>query len=63
MFTLDHVMIETDYPEEMAKKFSENFQLPYAWPFSEGEDYSSVGVNFGQINIEFVKFKLRSAFF
>lgn len=40
MFALDHIMIETDYPEELAKEFSETFELPYAWPFSEGKtDY------------------------
>ncbi|WP_409179029.1 hypothetical protein [Brevibacillus fortis] len=59
MFTLDHVMIETDDPEKLAKEFSEAFELPYAWSFSEGKEYSSVGINFGQINLEFVKFKLR----
>ena len=59
MFTLDHIMIETDYPQKLAKVFSETFGLPYAWPFSESKDYSSVGINFGQINIEFIKFKLR----
>ncbi|WP_324824778.1 hypothetical protein [Sinanaerobacter sp. ZZT-01] len=59
MFTLDHIMIETDYPQKLAKEFSEIFELPYAWPYSESKDYSSVGINFGQINIEFIKFKLR----
>jgi hypothetical protein len=59
MFILDHIMIETDYPEELAKEFSEIFELPYAWPFSDGKDYSSVGINFGQINIEFIRFKHR----
>lgn len=59
MFTLDHIMIETYYPEKLAKEFSETFELPYAWPFSEGKDYSSVGINFGQFNIEFIKFQLR----
>ncbi|KAF5052566.1 hypothetical protein DSECCO2_407430 [anaerobic digester metagenome] len=59
MFTLDHIMIETDYPQKLAKEFSEIFELPYAWPFSESEDYASVGINFGEINIEFIKFKLR----
>lgn len=59
MFTLDHIMIETDFPEKLAEEFSKAFQLPYAWPFTEGQDYSSVGINFGQINLEFIKFKLR----
>ncbi len=54
-FNLDHIMIETDDPEKWAKEFSEAFELPYAWPFSEGKDYSSVGINFGQIIIEFIR--------
>ena len=59
MFTLDHLMIETDDPQKLAKEFSETFELPYAWPYSESKDYASVGINFGQLNIEFIKFKLR----
>lgn len=59
MFNLDHIMIETDDPEKWAKEFSEAFELPYAWPFSEGKDYSSVGINLGEINIEFIRFKHR----
>ncbi len=49
MFTLDHIMIETDCPQKMAKEFSEIFELPYAWPFSESEDYASVGINSGKL--------------
>ncbi|WP_210404907.1 hypothetical protein [Hahella sp. CCB-MM4] len=33
--------------------------MPFAWPLTEKDEYTSVGVNFGDINIEFISFRVR----
>jgi len=58
-FRLDHIMIETDRPEEVARAFSSALRLPYAWPLMESADYSSIGVNVGDCNLEFIQFRKR----
>lgn len=59
MFRIDHLMVEVDDPFEAANNVSEELGLPFAWPLTEKEEYTSVGVNFGSINIEFINFKVR----
>lgn len=59
MFKLDHLMVEVDEPEIVAISIAKKFGLPFAWPLTETADYSSVGINFGDINIEFIKFRKR----
>ncbi|MEZ5503461.1 MAG: hypothetical protein R3E50_12720 [Halioglobus sp.] len=52
-------MIEVDDPLEVANIVSEKLGLPFAWPLTEKEEYTSIGVNFGSINIEFISFRVR----
>lgn len=59
MFSLDHIMVETDNPEELAKQVSQKMGLPYAWPLIDKEAYQSIGVNAGDVNLEFIDFKRR----
>ncbi|MDW6094577.1 hypothetical protein SBX64_18705 [Vibrio rhizosphaerae] len=59
MFELDHLMIEVDDPQHAANHVSETLGLPLAWPLTEKDEYTSIGVNFGDINIEFIRFRVR----
>ncbi len=59
MFRIDHIMIETTNPLESANTVKERFALPFAWPLLEADDYSSVGINFGALNFEFIDFRRR----
>lgn len=59
MFKLDHLMIEVDDPQQTANRVAEFMGLPLAWPLMAKEEYISIGVNFGDINIEFIKFNVR----
>jgi hypothetical protein len=52
-------MIETANPERDAKAFVDKLQLPNAWPLTNTNDYSSIGINLGVFNIEFIHFKVR----
>ncbi|SMS00144.1 hypothetical protein VIM7927_01385 [Vibrio mangrovi] len=59
MFEIDHLMIEVDNPADVANQVAERLGLPLAWPLVEKDEYISVGVNFGDINLEFINFKVR----
>lgn len=59
MFEIDHLMVEAEDPLMVANAVSERLGLPLAWPLIEKEDYTSIGVNFGSINIEFINFRVR----
>jgi len=59
MFEIDHLMIEVDDPLKKATHVAEQLGLPLAWPLTEKAAYSSIGVNFGDINIEFISFRTR----
>ncbi len=59
MFEIDHLMIEVDDPLKAAKNVAEQLGLPFAWPLMQKEEYTSIGVNFGAINIEFINFSVR----
>ncbi len=59
MFEIDHLMIEVDDPLKVASHVSEKLGLPFAWPLTEKEEYTSIGINFGSINIEFISFRVR----
>lgn len=59
MFRIDHLMVEVDDPFKVANTVSEKLGLPFAWPLTEKEEYTSIGVNFGSINIEFISFRVR----
>lgn len=59
MFKLDHLMVEVDNPQQAANDVVEMLGLPLAWPLIEKDDYTSIGVNFGDLNIEFIRFNVR----
>ncbi|CAG9296482.1 VOC family protein [Celerinatantimonas diazotrophica] len=59
MFELDHLMIEVDDPQKVASEVSSQLGLPLAWPLMAKDEYTSMGVNFGDINIEFIRFNVR----
>ncbi|WP_428242736.1 hypothetical protein [Gynuella sp.] len=59
MFEIDHLMIEVDDPLTTATQVSEQLGLPLAWPLTEKDEYTSIGINFGDINIEFIHFRIR----
>lgn len=58
-FEIDHLMIEVDDPNKVAEEFCNKFGLPLAWQYSQSSDYDSIGINFGDINIEFINFRKR----
>lgn len=59
MFEIDHLMIEVDDPLKVASNVAERLGLPFAWPLMKKDEYTSIGVNFGDINIEFINFRVR----
>ncbi|MGI0117484.1 hypothetical protein, partial [Zooshikella sp. RANM57] len=59
LVNLDHLMIEVNDPYESAMRVSDRFGLPLAWPLIEDDKYTSVGLNFGELNIEFINFNVR----
>lgn len=56
---IDHLMIEVDDPQAAYGEFQAVFSLPQAWPVTETEDYTSVGIHFGNVNIELIHFRRR----
>lgn len=59
LLKLDHLMVEVAQPEATANNIAQQLGLPFAWPLLESENYSSIGINFGDINIEFIRFNKR----
>lgn len=59
MFEIDHLMIEVADPQKAANEVSTKLGLPLAWPLMVKDEYTSIGVNFGDINIEFIRFNVR----
>ena len=49
MFEIDHLMIEVDDPLKIGSNVAEHLGLPLAWPLTEKDEYTSIGVNFGDI--------------
>lgn len=56
---VDHLMIEVDDPQSAYELFEKEFALPQAWPLTSSERYTSIGINFGNANIELISFKER----
>lgn len=59
MFEIDHLMVEVSDPLKAAKNVAKRLGLPFAWPLMKKDEYTSIGVNFGDINIEFINFRVR----
>lgn len=56
---IDHLMIEVDDPQAVYQDFYNTFALPQAWPLMTGDRYTSIGINFGNANLELIAFKER----
>lgn len=56
---IDHLMIEVNDPQASYDDFYKEFALPQAWPLMTSERYASIGINFGNVNIELISFKER----
>jgi hypothetical protein len=52
---IDHILIGSDFPEELFRLFSEKLGLPVVWPFQSYGQFSSGGVGFGNVNIELIR--------
>jgi hypothetical protein len=57
---IDHLVIEVDDPQATYEDFYNEFALPQAWPLITCERYASIGINFGNTNVELISFKERS---
>ncbi|MBI6548073.1 hypothetical protein H8A87_04870 [Xenorhabdus sp. VLS] len=58
-FFIDHLMVEVNDPPQSANDVIEQLGLPLAWSLIETDAYTSVGVNLGDLNIEFINFNIR----
>lgn len=56
---IDHLMIEVNDPQAVYDEFCQVFALPQAWPLITTEKYTSIGINFGNTNIELISFSER----
>ena len=56
---IDHLMIEVEDPQAVYQEFYNTFALPQAWPLMSGDRYTSIGINFGNANLELITFKER----
>ncbi len=54
---IDHLMVESNDPSEAMRLFHETLGLPIAWPLKDHGPYSSGGIAFGSVNIEYISFK------
>jgi hypothetical protein len=59
MYRIDHLMVETAQPKLLADEVMARLGLPLAWPLVDSASYSSVGVSFGDVNVEFINFTSR----
>ncbi len=59
MYKLDHLMVEVEDPQTSAERLADVLGVPLAWDSIANQDYISVGVNLGDLNIEFVNFKVK----
>ena len=56
---IDHLMIEVEDPQAAYEDFYQVFGLPQAWPLMTSKKYSSIGINFGNTNVELISFSER----
>jgi hypothetical protein len=52
---IDHIVINSDHPEQVFRLFSEKFGLPLGWPYKSYGTFSSGGVGLGNVIIEFTQ--------
>ena len=53
---IDHVMVEHKMPAQIYGLFTKQFQLPVMWPMADYGQFSSGGVFFGNVVLEFGRF-------
>ena len=51
---VDHIVIDSDTPEALFRLFSEQFELPLGFPYKSYGTFSSGGVGFGNVILEFI---------
>ena len=51
---VDHIVIDSDTPEALFHLFSEQLKLPLGFPFKSYGTFSSGGVGFGNVILEFI---------
>ncbi len=49
---IDRILIETGDPRALYDLFTEDFQLPVAWPYVENARHASAGIGAGNVNLE-----------
>jgi catechol 2,3-dioxygenase-like lactoylglutathione lyase family enzyme len=58
---VDHIMINSDDPEQLFRFFSEMLGIPTAWAFQSYGAFSSGGLGFGNVNVEVIHSQGRQA--
>ena len=51
---IDHIIIVSEHPESLFHLFSEQLELPLGFPFKSYGTFSSGGVGFGNVVVEFI---------
>jgi hypothetical protein len=54
---VDHIVIDSDHPEALFHLFSEQLDLPLGFPYQSYGTFSSGGVGFGNVILEFIHVK------
>jgi hypothetical protein len=49
---VDHILVQTDDPQNLFDFLTDTLQLPVAWPISGDSGYTSCGVGVGNVNLE-----------
>ena len=51
---VDHIVIDSDTPEALLRLFTEQLELPVGFPYRSYGSFSSGGVGFGNVILEFI---------
>jgi hypothetical protein len=57
---VDHILIESSNPKALFSFFTEDLNLPIAWPMADSKAYISGGVGAGNVNLEIFQYTDRS---
>lgn len=53
---IDHIVVQTENPEQLFSTMAETFGLPIAWPMAIYPGFTTGGIHAGNVNIEFLDF-------
>lgn len=53
---IDHVLVRVERPEPLFSTLTDVLGLPSPWPLSSHPAFASVGVSFGNVDLELVRF-------